>query len=166
MNVRRIAKHMLTTPGQLRRALPRDGLDAVQRAIAASEARHAGQIRFAAEAGLDVMPLIRGLSARDRAIELFSALRVWDTEHNIGVLIYLLFADHSIEIVADRGIHREVGDVGMRRICEGMEIKFRSGSFVNGIVSGIEELTRHLEAHFPPGKACTNELPDKPLLLP
>ena len=39
---------------------------------------------------------------------MFGKLRVWDTEHNNGVLIYLLLAEHAIEIVADRGLNEQV----------------------------------------------------------
>ncbi len=165
MDLKRIARHLLTTPGRLRKALPRHGLAAIEKAIAASESRHAGQVRFAAEASLDVGPLFSGQPARDRAIEVFSQLRVWDTEHNNGVLIYLLFADRSIEIIADRGIHARIGQQELKGICRGMEAAFKKRDFVQGVVGGIEEVTRHLARHFPAAGARRNELPDRPTLL-
>lgn len=153
------------TSGALRRALPRRALHAIEKTIAGSEARHAGQIRFAAEACLDVAPLFSGQSARARAIEVFSQLRVWDTEHNSGVLIYLLFADRAVEIVADRGIHAKVGQQELQRICRGMETAFKQRDFAQGVVGGIEEVTRHLAGHFPATAKRRNELPDRPALL-
>lgn len=165
MDLKRIAKHVLMTPGALRRALPRDALHAIEKAIAESETRHAGQIRFAAEACLDVVPLLGGQSARERAIEVFSRLRVWDTEHNSGVLIYLLFADRAVEIVADRGIHAKAGQQELHRICREMETAFKQRDFAQGVIGGIETVTRHLSRHFPASANRRNELPDRPTLL-
>ena len=165
MDLKRIARHLTTTPRRLHKALPRDALAAIEKAIAASEARHAGQIRFAAEASLDAAPLFGGQSARDRAIEVFSELGVWDTEHNNGVLIYLLVADRDVEIVADRGIAAKVGQDEWERICRGMEAAFKRRDFAQGVAGGIEEVTRHLASHFPPVGSRRNELPDRPALL-
>ena len=165
MDFKRIAGHLVTTPGRLRRALRPEGLAAIEAAIAASEARHAGQIRFAAEASLDVAPLIRGQSARDRAIEVFSQLRVWDTERNSGVLIYLLLADRSIEIVADRGVYAKMSQQELQSICSGIETACKQGRFSEGVVGAIEGVTRHLVKHFPASRTAGNELPDEPAFL-
>lgn len=165
MDFKRIAGHLVTTPGRLRRALRPEGLAAIETAIAASEARHAGQIRFAAEASLDVAPLIRGQSARDRAIEVFSQLRVWDTDRNSGVLIYLLLADRSIEIVADRGVNATISRQELKGICRGMEAACKQGRFSDAVLGAIEEVTRHLVKHFPATRAAGNELPDQPAFL-
>ncbi len=98
--------------GCLRRRFPPRLLDRIEQTIRECEATHAGQIRFAVEHSLDLPELLRGVSARERAIDVFSMLRVWDTEHNNGVLIYLLLADRDVEIVADRGVHARVGKDG------------------------------------------------------
>ena len=90
--------------GRLRRVLTPEVLQRLGQRVAASERRHTGQIRICAEGGLPLSYLWRGASARERAITQFGKLRVWDTEHNNGVLIYLLLAEHAIEIVADRGL--------------------------------------------------------------
>jgi uncharacterized membrane protein len=132
---------------------------------AASEKRHNGEIRLAVEPSLR-LPLFRdGVSARERAIKVFTDLRVWDTEANNGVLIYLLLADHDVEIVADRGIHEIVGAVGWEEICHGMEQAFRLGFFEQGLEEGIREVAAHLETHFPPTAGDRNELPDAPHIL-
>ena len=165
MDFKRIAGHLAVTPGRLRRALPAEGLAAIEKAIAASEGRHAGQIRFAVEASLDLAPLIRGQSARDRAIELFAHLRVWDTEHNSGVLIYLLLADRSIEIVADRGVQAKTSQQELESICRGMELACRQGRFCDGVIGAIDELSGHLVKHFPAVKGGRNELPDAPAFV-
>ena len=165
MNIKRIAKHLLVTHWQVNRAFSSDTLVAIDRAIKASEASHAGEIRFAVEGALDGTPLFKGQSARDRAIEVFSQLRIWDTEHNNGVLIYLLLADRDVEIVADRGIHAKVGSREWEKICGKMETAFKQANYEVGVVSAIQAVTQHLMKHFPASGAGQNELPDKPVVL-
>ena len=165
MKIKRIVKHLLTTRGQVKRAFPRSTLILIENAIKASETVHVGEIRFAVEAALDGGPLFKGQSARERAMDLFSQLRVWDTRHNNGLLIYLLLADRAVEIVADRGIHEKVGSQDWSKICQQMETAFRQSSYESGVVSGIEAVTRHLAQHFPAGGQNGNELPDRPVLL-
>ena len=165
MNIKRITKHLLLTHWQVSRAFPSDTLVAIDRAIKASEAAHAGEIRFVVEGALDGTPLFKGQSARERAIEVFSQLRIWDTEHNNGVLIYLLLADRDVEIVADRGIHAKVGLEEWEKICRTMETAFKQASYEGGVVSGIQAVTQHLMKHFPASGPGHNELPDKPVVL-
>jgi uncharacterized membrane protein len=109
--------------------------------------------------------LLKGVSARQRAVEAFARLGVWDTEANNGVLIYLLLADRDVEIVADRGVHAKVGPDGWEAICKTMEAEFRAGRFEAGVLAGIAAVGRHLEAHFPRRGADANELPDAPVML-
>lgn len=144
---------------------PRHVLDTIERAIGESEAAHMGEIRFAVEATLDFWPLMRGQQARERALEVFSQLRVWDTEHNSGVLIYLLLADRDVEIIADRGIHAKVGAAQWQRICGMMEEAFRQGRFEQGVLAGIGEVSALLAQHFPALAVNPDELPDKPVVL-
>ena len=165
MNIKRITKHLLLTHWQVNRAFPSDTLSAIDRAIKASEAAHAGEIRFVVEGALDGTPLFKGQSARERAIDVFSQLRIWDTEHNNGVLIYLLLADRDVEIVADRGIHAKVGLEEWEKICRTMEIDFKQANYEDGVVSGIQAVTQHLMKHFPAVGDDRNELPDRPVVL-
>lgn len=164
MEIRRILRHLLTTDGEVARAFPARALNAIEAAIQASEAGHAGEIRFIVEGSLDGLPLLRGQTPQQRAIELFSQLRVWDTEHNNGLLIYLLLADHAVEIVADRGIHAKVGTEAWREVCQRMEEAFRRSDYEAGVIAGIQAVTAHLARHFPAGQGA-NELPDRPLVL-
>src|SRR3954463_15530204 len=117
MSIKRIGKHLLEHRWRVRRGFPKHVLPSIERAIKASEATHSGQIRFVVEGALDGAPLLRNQSARARALDLFSHLRIWDTEHNNGVLIYLLLADRDVEILADRGVHAKVGAAEWRAIC-------------------------------------------------
>jgi len=165
MSMNRIVKHFMATQWLVTRAFPASALIAIDEAIKASEATHCGEIRFVVEGALDTVPLLRGQTARERAIDVFSQLRIWDTERNNGVLIYLLLADRDVEIVADRGIHEKVGAQEWERICRAMEAAFRRGDFEGGVVRGIQEVTRHLAEHFPPVGDDRNELADKPVVL-
>lgn len=165
MNIKRLAKHLLQTPRQVDRAFPRQTLNAIERAIRASETAHRGEIRFAVEGALDGLPLFKGQSARERAIDVFAQLRIWDTENNNGVLIYLLLADRDVEIVADRGIDAKVGAQEWERICRMMESDFQQGKYEDGVVSGILAVTRHLIRNFPASGEERNELPDRPVVL-
>jgi uncharacterized membrane protein len=165
MNIKRMLRHFAMTEWQVRRTFPRDTLTAIERAIKASETTHVGEVRFAVEGALHSMALLRGQSPRERALEVFSLLRVWDTERNNGVLIYLLLADRDVEIVADRGVHGKVGTQGWEPICRQMEAAFGQGNYQAGVVSGIEAVARHLARHFPARGSTRNELPDAPLVL-
>jgi uncharacterized membrane protein len=164
MDLRRIARHLLVMPGALKRVFPPATMAAIEQAIAAGEREHRGEVRFAAEAALDVPALFAGQSARERAIEVFSQLRVWDTAENNGVLIYLLLADRDIEIVADRGLNA-VRLKDWQTICETMEAGLRRGEFQGAIIAGIEAVSRLLVRHFPPRGGNRNELADRPAAL-
>lgn len=166
MDIKRFIKHLSLGHAALRRTFPRTALDNIEQAIAGAERTHAGQIRFAVEAALDIRPLFAGQSARERAIEIFSNLRVWDTEHNNGVLIYLLLADRKVEIVAGRGIHVKLGPAVWEAVCREMEIAFRQGKFEQGVIAGIHSVGTHLAQHYPQtGSNKINELPDRPVLI-
>lgn len=165
MNIKRIVKHLLLNHWQVNRAFPQPTLLAIEQAIKASENAHTCEIRFVVEGALDGTPLFRGQSARERAIDLYSRLRIWDTEHNNGLLIYLLLADRDVEIVADRGIHNKVGSQEWEYICRTMETAFKQANYKGGVVSGIQAATQHLIRYFPASGAGQNELPDKPVVL-
>ncbi|WP_247410002.1 TPM domain-containing protein, partial [Bradyrhizobium sp. 23] len=128
-------------------------------------ASHSGQLRFVVEGALDGGPLFRNQPARERALDVFSQLRIWDTAHNNGVLIYLLLADRDVEIIADRGIDAKVGGERWESICRAMEVEFRSGQFERGVIGGIEAVSRELTKHFPSSGPHPNELPDAPVLM-
>ena len=165
MDIQRIWRHFAMTQGRVNRAFPRATLSVIEQAIKASETGHMGEVRFVVEGALDTAPLLGGQSARERALELFSKLRIWDTEHNSGVLIYLLLADRQVEIVADRGVHAKAGSHAWATICSAMESAFKKSKFEEGVVQGVQAVARQLTEHFPAGAGNRNELPDKPLVL-
>ncbi len=165
MNLGRIAKHLFTPLWVATRAFPRRSLAAIERAIRASETSHDGELRFAVEAGLHPLPLVKGQSVRERANEVFSDLRAWDTEHNSGVLIYVQLVDRRIEIVADRGISAKVDQDAWDAICRSMEASFRAGQFEEGALQGIRAISLLMARHFPPHGSNADELPDQPVVL-
>jgi uncharacterized membrane protein len=165
MGIKRIGKHLLEHHWRVRRVFPREVLSQIEHAIKAGEARHSGQVRFVVEGALDGRPLFTGQSARQRALDIFSQLRIWDTAHNNGVLIYLLLADRDVEIVADRGIDAKVGAAGWQKICATMETDFKSGNFSGGVIKGIAAVSQQLATYFPKHGAGPNELPDAPVVI-
>lgn len=138
---------------------------AIERAIAEQERRHDGEVCFAVEAALPFMDLLGGVTARERAIELFSRFRVWDTEQNCGVLIYLLLADKRVEIVADRGIDMRVGHAAWEAICGAMQREFAAGRFEQGVIVGVSAISDLLATHFPPRDQNPDELPNVPIIV-
>lgn len=165
MGIKRIGKHLLEHNWRARRIFTPEALRTIERAIKAGEATHSGQVRFVVEGALDGKPLFRDQPARERALDLFSQLRIWDTAHNNGVLIYLLLADRQVEIIADRGIDAKVGREGWERICRAMEADFKAGNFAGGVVRGIEAVSAQLAAKFPKHGSGKNELPDTPVVI-
>lgn len=162
----RLWRHLLHGRRALRRDFPPDVLARIERAVTACEGRHPGEIRFVLESHLPPEAVWAGVTPRHRAIEVFSALRVWDTEHNNGVLIYLLLADRDVEIVADRGVAGgRVRPEEWSDVCRLMERHFRDGAFADGAVAGIEAVADVL-ARYPPGDLSVgNELPNAPVVL-
>lgn len=161
----RMLRHLLTTRSSQRRAFPAHALAAVEAAIHAAEREHSGEIRFAIETALDSGRLWSGTSARARAIEIFTQLRVWDTGRNNGVLIYLLLADRDIEIVADRGFDGRVEVPEWEEVCRCMENEFRAGRFEAGAIAGVHRVSAIIARHFPAESGDRNELPNAPVLI-
>jgi uncharacterized membrane protein len=161
----RLARHRWQE-SRARRALPDEALQRLGARVAASEKLHTGQIRIVVESSLPWSYLRRQASARERAIMLFSKYRVWDTEHNNGVLIYLLMPEHAIEIVADRGLARRVAPNEWGDVVALMAAHFRRSEYEEGAAQAIDAVSARLAAYFPraPGDAGANELPDIPVL--
>jgi len=165
MSIKRIARHLMQHHWRAKQIFPQAVLARIEQAIRQGETSHSGQVRFVVEGALDGRPLFRNQPARERALDVFSHLRIWDTAHNNGVLIYLLLADRDVEIVADRGIDAKVGAARWERICRRMEAQFGSGQFERGVIAGIEAVSRELAQHFPPQGPHSNELPDTPVVM-
>jgi uncharacterized membrane protein len=158
----RILRHRWFDDRDSRRLIDRATQARLETRVRTSEASHSGEIRLCVEAGLPLSYLWRGASARERAIALFGKLRVWDTEHNNGVLIYLLLAEHRIEVVADRGLARHVDDAHWRSIVGGLAEALRAGRHEAGLLAAIEAVDALLHRHFPlaDGQQNPNELSD------
>lgn len=171
--LRRLLRHTWLDHTDAARAVPPALAERLRRDVAASEQRHTGEVRICVEGSLPASYLWRHLRqrvtlpelVRQRALMMFAKLRVWDTEHNNGVLIYLLLADRDVEIVADRGIDAKVGAAGWEKICTAMEKDFRAGLFEHGVIEGIQQVSQLLAQHFPARPGTRNELPDAPVVL-
>ncbi len=169
MQLGRLIRHVAAPHWRTRMLFPKATLDAIEEAIARAERTHDGEICFAIETSLAPLHVINELSSRDRALEVFGRLKVWDTEHNNGVLIYVQLADHAVEIVADRGVKDRVSQSEWEAVCRLMEEHFRHGRYEAGAIAGVDAVGTLLARHYPaqanelaPGH---NQLPDRPTLL-
>ena len=163
----RTVKHRWAEAGDVHRALPPAAIERLTQRVRDSERRHNGEIRICIEAGLPLSYLWRNAPARERAIMMFAKLRVWDTEHDNGVLIYLLLADHAIEIVADRGLDRQVAAGTWQAMAQQMSAAFKAGRFEDGLAQAADRVGALLQQHFAlaDGERNPNELPDQPVII-
>lgn len=168
--LKRILKHRWLDASAAERLVPAAMRQRLQQRVAASEQRHSGEIRLCIEAGLPLSYLWRTATmahiTRQRALTLFGKLRVWDTANNNGVLIYLLLAERSIELVADRGLNEVVPPHVWQAMVARMRAAFQAGDFENGLTQALEEVSALLVQHFPlkEGERNPNELPDAPIM--
>lgn len=162
---KRIFRHLKGALWQGTRAFPTSTMLAIEQEIKNCKAKHVGEIRFVVEGELSASQLLHDQSARARAIDVFSQLRMWDTEYRNAVLIYLLLADRSVEIVADRGLHVKTDTPEWEKICRDMEMAFRDGHYKEGAIAGIQAVSHLLTLHFPANGAKHGELPDNVVKL-
>ena len=165
MRYKRFLRHLTLGSRDSRRAFPPEAVERLILAVRESERTHSGELRVAVEHSFDLRALLGGATPRDRAVELFSALRVWDTEENSGVLIYVNLAEQAVEIVADRGINARVPQEQWDGICHEMSADFAVNRFPEGVLSGLERIGSLLAEHFPARRDNPNELPDSPVFL-
>ena len=165
MQIIRTLKHLFATQWGTRRRFPVAVLTQIEAAVKAVEARHAGEIRFAVETAFDLPELWHGVTPRERALQVFGHLGVWDTEGNNGVLIYVLMADRDVEIVADRSIAARVSPAEWAAVCREIEDRFRLGQFAEGSVAGVAAVGSLLARHFPNQGGDRNEQSNQPVLL-
>jgi uncharacterized membrane protein len=165
MSLGRAFRHLFATRWRTRQYFTSAVLTEIEAVVVEVESRHSGEIRFVVETALDVDELWRKVPPRIRALEVFSHLGVWDTAANNGVLIYVLFADRDVEVVADRGIAARVPPESWEQVCREIEAHYREGRFAQGSVAGIRSVGKLLAEHFPGQGADANELPDRPVLL-
>jgi hypothetical protein len=162
----RILKHRWLDETDVRRVLDAGAIERLRDRVHASERLHSGEIRICIESGLPLSYLLRDATPRERAITMFGKLRVWDTEHDNGVLIYLLLAERAIEIVADRGLNRHMSADDWHALVRRMAGDFRAGRYEEGLAKAVDEVGALLQRHFPlaEGARNPNELPDEPIV--
>ena len=166
MNLNRFFRHVVLGRNSVRRLFSKADLASIESAIRSAEQRHNGEIRFCVEGALDSHELLAKLNARQRAVIVFSELGVWNTEHNNGVLLYLLLADREFEIVSDRAVSRLVATEEWEKICREIEAEFKAGKFLDGVLLGIARISEILAAHFPGPRSQRQELSDEAVVLP
>lgn len=165
MQIQRLFKHLFFPDWKLMKIFPTTSRKSIEDAIAKSEQQHSGELRFVVEASLDIKSLLHNKTARARALEVFSELKIWDTENNNGILIYLLLAEKSVEIIADRGIAKKVTTSEWGTICHAMEVSFAKNEYLSGALTAIKSISQLLHKHFPEIDKEKNELPDNLVFL-
>ncbi len=163
--LKRLWRHLTTTRAFGRRAFPKEVLAEIQQTIAHGEQLHRAEVRIIIEPALPLDDVLEGAHPRSRARELFSDYRVWDTEENSGVLIYLNLADHQVEIVADRGVGRLVQAAEWQAICDTMTRELRRGAYRESTIAALQQLNLLLQQRLPPNGQRANQLSDKPIVL-
>ncbi|RJG05303.1 TPM domain-containing protein [Noviherbaspirillum cavernae] len=163
--IARLWKHLCTTQAAGRRMFPERTLHAIETAIVEGETRHRAEVRMIVEPFLSVQAVLNGVTPRERARVLFSDYRVWDTEENCGVLVYVNLADHKVEIVADRGVGRIIAAHDWQAICRTMTEGFAHGDSHGSVIAALRQLNALLQQHYPDDGSRHNQLPDKPLML-
>ncbi|MDB5776022.1 MAG: repair family protein [Herbaspirillum sp.] len=161
----RLWRHLTTTQRAARRAFPHSSLQAIQAAIGAGEMTHRAEVRVIIEAALTPGSILQSVSARQRAVALFTHYRIWDTEENCGLLLYINLADHKVEIVADRGVNRVVATHEWQAVCQTITSGFAAGSYHDSVPAALTQLNALLARHYPQSGEQHNQLSDKPLLL-
>lgn len=161
----RLLRHLIYPRAWARRMFPRAARRAIADAVAQAETRHASEIRVAIEAALEPHEVLRGITARRRAQDLFGRLRVWDTAERDGVLIYLLLAEHSVEIVADRGIAAKVSPQDWQAVCDAMGALLHEGHPLAAVLDGVARVADLLAPHSPATPGRARRLSDWPVLV-
>ena len=165
MDWKRFWRHVAMTPAKARRAFTDSTMDKIALAIADGERRHRGEVCFVIEPELTTAQLWQGLSVRARAREVFVAQGVWNTEENNGVLVYVLLADESVEIVADRGVDARVSSSEWKAVVDAMDAHFREGRHEEGALAGVNGVGELLARHFPDTGEGRNQIPDRPIMM-
>jgi uncharacterized membrane protein len=163
--LRRTLRHWFSTRAEAERRFPPATLAAITEAITAGEQTHRGEVRLIVEKALPWPVLRAGMRGRQRALALFADHGVWDTEENCGVLVYVNLADHTVDIVADRGIARKIDNATWQAICDAMTAGFARGDYEAATLGALAQVNELLRRHFPADGSRPNELPDRPLML-
>lgn len=161
----RLCKHLFTTRVAGKSAFPPATLKAIEAAIANGENLHRAEVRLIVEHSLSLCAIWHRTTSRQRAIELFSQYRIWDTDENCGVLVYVNLADRKVEIIADRAVSKRVTNEELHTVCRTMTHGFAQGEFHDSSASAMTQLNALLQSHFPASGEHVNQLPNKPIVL-
>lgn len=163
--LKRAFRHLFTTNRAGKQAFPETTLQVIQEVITAGEKLHRAEVQLIVEPSLPLSEIWAGTSSRERAIELFSLHRIWDTEENSGILIYIDLADHQVEIIADRGINHVTTGEEWESVCQAMTRGFAQGNYHDSVVASLKLLNQILHEHLPDTENLPNQLPNRPIVL-
>lgn len=162
----RFIKNIFFSPLVVYRYFPKSQKKVLKEAIELSESKHHAELRIVVEQRLSVLEVLRGVTSRQKAIDLFSLYRIWDTEKNNGVLIYLLLSENKIEIIADRGITKSLAKDYWSVILENVIITyFKKKEYVKGLLESVEKITVDMENLYPQVYEDENELSDEVIFI-
>jgi hypothetical protein len=150
---------------RLSRWFPGETMRRIRDAVAEGERSHAGELCLAVESRYSPWAVLNGLQVRERAEQLFSLLRVWDTRDNSGVLLYLQLAERRVEIVADRGIAARVAPELWQSLCGDFARDIAAGPADAAVMACLARINALLAEHFPAPADNPRELPDDPVVL-
>lgn len=162
--LKRLWRHLITTTRDGRKTFPPSALQAIQAVIAKGETLHRAEVRLVIEPSLSLADVFDKTTARERARELFAEYRIWDTEENCGILIYVNLADHQVEIVSDRAVGRALNPQDWQAVCHTMTAGFARGDYQGSVTTALEHLNRILHERFP-DRGGANELSNQPIVL-
>jgi uncharacterized membrane protein len=164
--LKRAWRHLTTTKAEGKRLFPPETLTTIQSVIAAGEAMHRAEVRVIVEPALTLNEVLSGMTSRQRASELFTLYRIWDTDENCGVLIYINLADHQVEIIADRGLGNRISPEDWQYVCATMTNGFAQGEYHDSVIAGLRQLNELLKRRFPDTSATQfDQLSNLPILL-
>jgi uncharacterized membrane protein len=171
-------RHALADVRGSARVLPQASLARIEAHVAQGERQHTGQVRVCVETHLPRSYLWRFVRQgtplpqliAQRALMLFAKLRVWDTDRNNGVLIYVLLAERAIHVVADRGVNALVAPDGWSLVIAPMQQAFAQGDFEAGLLQAVDAVSEVMARHFPASLNAdrpvrSDAMPDAPVLL-
>lgn len=162
---RRLLLNLFAGWFRLPRWFPTATMRGIRDVIAEGELHHAGELCLAIESRYSPWAVFAGLQPRQRAERVFSLLRVWDTQDNSGVLLYLQLAERRVELIADRGIASRVDAAEWQAICNRFAADMHELDPAQAVLACLGRINDLLVRHFPASRDNLRELPDDPVVL-
>ena len=128
----------------------------VVKAIREAEHQTSGEVRVFVESRC------RFVDPVDRAYEIFKGLKMEETHHRNGVIVYVALKDRQLAVYGDIGIHEKTGEIYWKMEVAKMLSHFNNEDYITGISTCVREIGQALHEHFPYDRTeDKNELPDE-----